>query len=207
MVSPDGPPPADHLKAVPVVQGAEVVLYEPVDESFGVPAETAQIVAEQILGALATHDIDPDTVVFNGYYDAGDCHAEQTEGKPNVPLPGVSLTEEIELMKRVLPGLPEDPTELNYILATLTRRMQLLPDKQRRPYFFNSADKLADGEAGPLAFAATGPNPAVGVYDLLALRAYGYSPLLQTVTATPREVEKALVLEFRPSYRRTDPEA
>lgn len=205
MVSHDSGLPSDHIKAVPVVQGAEVVLHEPVDEAFGVPAEAARTVAEQILGALATHNIDPDTVVFSGYYNADDWHRKlDAESTPH----GEEFSDQIERVKQVLPGLQDDSEPDNYIaLAVLARRANLLPRVHRRPYFFNSADQLADGETGPLAFAATGPSPAVGVYDLDALDTLGYIRVLQAVHAAPEQVEGALVLEFRPTYRHTDPEA
>lgn len=67
-------------------------------------------------------------------------------------------------------------------------------------YFFTKAQALADGDEGPLAYAATDGKPAVGVYDLARLATLGYDRLDDTVRTTPAKLIGALLFEFRPKY-------
>lgn len=69
-------------------------------------------------------------------------------------------------------------------------------------YFFGDAEDLADGEEGPLAYAATGDRPVLGVYDLGQLVELGYED--GSVVATPEQMQIAQVLKFIPTYRRPE---
>lgn len=69
-------------------------------------------------------------------------------------------------------------------------------------YFFAGVQDLADGEEGPLAYAATGNRPMLGVYDLNQLVELGYDD--GSVIATPDQVLATQVLQFVPTYRRPE---
>jgi hypothetical protein len=201
MVSPDNRPSSEPADVTPIVRGTEIPLRGPVNESFGVPAEVAQKVTEQILGALAAYGIDPATVVFSGYYDAESRHTGKADEQSESSVEA-TLSNELALIKSGLPGLNEGPERDKYarLADLLERRLAMPPEERGYSYYFYPVDNLPDGEGGPLAYAASGDNPGVGVYDLEALNVLGYNWMFHTVVATPQEIEQAFILEFRPTY-------
>ncbi len=68
-------------------------------------------------------------------------------------------------------------------------------------YFFAGVEDLSDGQEGPLAYAATGERPVIGVYSIALLSRLGFSSLHRVAVATPQELEDTLVLEFYPRYQ------
>ncbi len=201
MVSPDNRPSSEPADVTPVVRGTEIPLRGPVNESFGVPAEVAQEVAEQILGALAAYSIAPATVVFSGYYDAESRHTGKADEQSETSVEA-TLARELTVIKSGLSDLDEGPERDRYarLADLLERRLAMPPEERGYSYYFDPVANLADGEFGPLAFAGSGDNPGVGVYDLEALNVLGYNSMFHTVVATPQEIEQAFVLEFRPTY-------
>jgi hypothetical protein len=201
------PTTPDEQLSVPIVRGEPINVpfdVESGDSSLGVPNDIAERVSQQVLQALSRFGLAPEQVVFSGYSSPDDPeHVQKTEGTfgygdLDAGRPDNFLA---ELDESAYFG-PEEAEQMLMHEAAEARARQQRPEGTC-VYFYGRYEDLTDGEEGPLAHAAMGETPALGVYD--------YAKLSQLdaddgqVTATPQALRQTMVFEFRPTYVFRDP--
>ncbi len=169
------------------------------DTSYGVPDEAVvDQVRTDLLKVLEEREIDPATVVFSGY--AGESHKKESEDfdvraqiqkdilmlgrKANSLFAQGKFDENPELKERYARKLDKLRSELDSTQSGTSE------------YYFNNVAGLkrpSDAHDNPIHFATVTETATIGVYDLAKLGS-------MSVSATPAEIDEALILNYRPRY-------
>jgi hypothetical protein len=194
----------DEQAVVPIVYGRPIKVPFEVGGSYeqhGVPTEIAVKVSHQVLKALSRFGVTPDQVVFSGYDSPDDPkHTKKAEssfgqGDPNEDRPDDfwhSLENAIDLDADAIDFLSREEAQ------KIAEAQKSRPEGQY-VYCYGDYETLTDGEDGPLAYAAMGPTPALGVYSFQKIKELGLEGNADIV-ATPEALRKTMIFEFRPRY-------